>query len=40
MGDANKDNEGNEVPIVNVPFTITNEVPEDSKPVDEQLSLF
>ena len=25
---------------VNVPFTITNEVPEDSKPVDEQLSLF
>jgi hypothetical protein len=40
IGDANKDNEGNEVPIVNVPFTITNEVPEDSKPVDEQLSLF
>ena len=27
-------------PIVDVPFTITNEVPEDSKPVDEQLSLF
>jgi len=26
--------------IVDVPFTITNEVPEDSKPVDEQLSLF
>ena len=26
--------------IVGVPFTITNEVPEDSKPVDEQLSLF
>ena len=25
---------------VDVPFTITNEVPEDSKPVDEQLSLF
>ena len=27
-------------PVVDVPFTITNEVPEDSKPVDEQLSLF
>jgi hypothetical protein len=27
-------------PAVDVPFTITNEVPEDSKPVDEQLSLF
>jgi topoisomerase-4 subunit A len=27
-------------PIVDVPFTITNEIPEDSKPVDEQLSLF
>ena len=26
--------------IVDVPFTITNEIPEDSKPVDEQLSLF
>ena len=25
---------------VDIPFTITNEVPEDSKPVDEQLSLF
>ena len=25
---------------IDVPFTITNEVPEDSKPVDEQLSLF
>ena len=25
---------------VDVPFTITNEVPEESKPVDEQLSLF
>jgi hypothetical protein len=25
---------------VDVPFTISNEVPEDSKPVDEQLSLF
>ena len=39
-GDANEGNEGNEVPVVDVPFTITNEVPEDSKPVDEQLSLF
>ena len=29
-----------EQPAVDVPFTITNEVPEDSKPVDEQLSLF
>ena len=27
-------------PIVDVPFTITNEVPEDSKPMEEQLSLF
>jgi hypothetical protein len=27
-------------PVVDVPFTITNEIPEDSKPVDEQLSLF
>ena len=27
-------------PIVDVPFTITNEVPEDSKPTEEQLSLF
>ncbi len=26
--------------IVDVPFTITNEVPEDSKPIEEQLSLF
>lgn len=25
---------------VDVPFTITNEMPEDSKPIDEQLSLF
>ena len=25
---------------IDVPFTITNEVPEDSKPIDEQLSLF
>ena len=28
------------VPAVDVPFTISNDVPEDSKPVDEQLSLF
>ena len=27
-------------PVLDVPFTITNEVPEDSKPVEEQLSLF
>ena len=26
--------------VVDVPFTITNEVPEDSKPIEEQLSLF
>lgn len=26
--------------VADVPFTITNEVPEDSKPVEEQLSLF
>ncbi len=26
--------------VVDVPFTITNEIPEDSKPIDEQLSLF
>ena len=39
-GDANEGNEGNEAPVVDIPFTITNEVPEDSKPVDEQLSLF
>ena len=26
-------------PTVDVPFTITNEVPEDSKPIEEQLSL-
>lgn len=26
--------------VANVPFTITNEVPEDSRPVDDQLSLF
>ena len=28
------------LPVVDVPFTITNEMPEDSKPVDEQLTLF
>ena len=39
-GDAKGGNEGNTAPVVDVPFTITNEVPEDSKPVDEQLSLF
>ena len=37
--DDNADEE-EETPIVDVPFTISNEVPEDSKPVDEQLSLF
>ena len=36
--EGNAQNE--EQPIVDVPFTITNEVPESSKPVDEQLSLF
>ena len=36
----NEGNEGNATPVVDVPFTISNEVPEDSKPVDEQLSLF
>ena len=33
-------NASDEQGVVDVPFTITNEVPEDSKPVDEQLSLF
>ena len=37
--DDNADEEET-APIVDVPFTISNEVPEDSKPVDEQLSLF
>jgi topoisomerase-4 subunit A len=37
--DDNADEE-EAAPIVDVPFTISNEVPEDSKPVDEQLSLF
>ena len=41
VDDENGDtNENNETPVVDVPFTISNEVPEDSKPVDEQLSLF
>ena len=39
-GDTNEGNEGNATPVVDVPFTISNDVPEDSKPVDEQLSLF
>ena len=38
--ESNKGNEGDATPVVDVPFTISNEVPEDSKPVDEQLSLF
>lgn len=32
--------EETEALVLDVPFTITNEVPEDSKPVEEQLSLF
>ena len=36
----NDGDEGNATPVVDVPFTISNEVPEDSKPIDEQLSLF
>ena len=32
--------EETEAPVLDVPFTITNEMPEDSKPVEEQLSLF
>ena len=32
--------EETEAPVLDVPFTITNEVPEDSKPLEEQLSLF
>ena len=39
-GDVNESEEMNAAPVVDVPFTISNEVPEDSKPVDEQLSLF
>ena len=38
--DTNESEETNTSPAVDVPFTISNEVPEDSKPVDEQLSLF
>lgn len=37
---ASERGDGSEAIVVDVPFTITNEVPEDSKPVDEQLSLF
>lgn len=36
----NENNEDNANNLVDVPFTITNEVPEDSRPIDEQLSLF
>ena len=36
----NESDEDNAAQVVDVPFTISNEVPEDSKPVDEQLSLF
>ncbi len=36
----NEDNANDENNLIDVPFTITNEVPEDSKPIDEQLSLF
>ena len=42
-GENNKNEDGNDTnttPVVDVPFTISNEVPEDSKPVEEQLSLF
>ena len=45
-GDELTEPVGDEVPtttetnVVDVPFTITNEVPEDSKPIEEQLSLF
>ena len=35
-GETAEDN----TPVVDVPFTITNAVPEDSKPIEEQLSLF
>ena len=38
--DGVEDKEQEVQPVVDVPFTITNEVPEDSKPIDEQLSLF
>jgi topoisomerase-4 subunit A len=39
-GENNDANDAQTAPIVDVPFTISNDVPEDSKPVDEQLSLF
>ena len=42
-GENNENEDGNDTnttTVVDVPFTISNEVPEDSKPVDEQLSLF
>ncbi len=39
-GDTTDADETSTVSVVDVPFTISNEVPEDSKPVDEQLSLF
>ena len=38
--ESNESEETNTAPVVDVPFTISNDVPEDSKPVDEQLSLF
>ena len=37
---GNETKEETAAPVVDVPFTITNEVPEDSKPVADQLSLF
>ena len=37
---SNEDIQETEAPVVDVPFTISNEVPEDSKPVADQLSLF
>ena len=42
-GENNENEDGNDTnttPVVDVPFTISNEVPEDSKPVEDQLSLF
>ena len=41
-GDTGADDgaESQETTVVDVPFTITNEVPESSKPVEEQLTLF
>ena len=42
-GENNENEDGNDTnttPVVDVPFTISNEVPEDSKPIEEQLSLF